>query len=147
MGGVIAERIVYPQPHGTTFDHYPPEEENRTRQSDAQAADINLTIKKYNLQPLELEPGWSGRIGAFMDITEVPTYQEAWNQIVKAEEVFMELPPEVRERFNNSYVQMLDAWQQGQQAEVFEQIGWLQRKPANRPAEKPVEPAVEEIAP
>lgn len=109
-------------------------EEGKTRQSEAQQADINLTIKKYNLQPLDLEPGWSGRIGEFLDVSALPSYQEAMNQLVKAEEAFMELPPDVRAEFDNSYAKMLDAWQNGEQAEVFEQIGWLERKPAPDPA-------------
>lgn len=141
MTGVIGGPVVYPDPypHGTRCT----KEEDMTRQSERDSADINLTIKKYNLQPLELSIGWSGRIGQYADISAAPTFQEAWNRIRKGEEVFMELPPEIRAKFNNSHIEMLDAWDQGEKQEVFEEIGWLQRKPAERPADKPVEAAAE----
>lgn len=117
-------------------------EEGKTRQSDAETADINLTIKKYNLQPFELEMGWSGREGMFGDLTMVPPdFQAAWNQIRAAEEAFMGLPPEVRLKFDNEPVKLLDAWLKGEMAEVFEEIGWLERlavPPADAGGVKPV---------
>lgn len=140
MPGIFAEPIAYPVNVGTMCTA----EEGRTRQSDAQAADINFTIRKYNLQPLELEPGWSGRAGAFLDISDMPDYQSALNMVRVAEEAFMELPPAIRDKFDNSHVVMLDAWDKGTHQDVFEEIGYLERKPAERPAVVPVaEPAVE----
>lgn len=116
-------------------------EEGKTRQSEAQQADINWTIKKYNLQPDKMldeygHPliGWSGLpVGVFADLSEVPSFMEAKNRLLVAEEGFMRLPPEVRLRFSNDPAVMLDAWAQGQMAETFEEIGWLERRPGPAP--------------
>lgn len=141
------ERIVYsegnpPPATGTRFDKFPPEEENRTRQSDATAADINLTIKKYNLQPLELPIGWSGKVGEYGDMTVAPTLQEALNLIAIAREHFDHVPPDIRAFFDNEPAKMLDAWHQGENAELFEKLGWLEKLPAESPPADPAPGAV-----
>lgn len=131
MSGIIAERVEYPISEGT----FCTAEEGKTRQSDAQAADINLTIKKYNLQPLDLEIGWSGKLGEFMDVASLPTYQEALNQVRKADELFMLLPSDVRDEFQNNSAIMLDAWNAGEKAEVFTRIGFLEKREPKAPVE------------
>lgn len=103
-------------------------EEGKTRQSEKDSADINLTIKKYNLQPLEFEIGWSGKVGAYADISGIGSYQELLGVVAKANEDFMRLPPEIRVKFMNDPAVMLDAWNEGKMADVFEEIGWLERK-------------------
>lgn len=113
-------------------------EEGKTRQSEKESADINLTIKKYNLQLSELEEGWTGRVGEFMDLaSEMPgSYLEAHERVVQAEEHFMKLPPDVRAWFRNSPLVLLDDWANGRSAAVFEAIGWLKRvEPAPAPAD------------
>lgn len=112
--------------------------EGKTVQSERDSSDINLTIKKYNLQPLQLQPGWSGRVGEFGDMTQIPTYTEALNALALGREAWSHVPPEVRVLFDNEMSKMLDAWDQGTHREIFEKIGWLE-KPANEldPAEVP----------
>lgn len=128
---VFIDPVVYPPSVGT----FCTAEEGKTRQSDAQSADINLTIKKFNLQPDALEIGWTGKLGAFVDLAALPTYQEALNQVRKAEELFMVLPPDVRDEFKNDAAVMLDAWNAGEKAEVFERIGFLEKIPPKAPVE------------
>jgi len=118
-------------------------EEGKTVQSDAPSADINLMVKKYNLQPLELQIGWSNKIGEYADVSSLPTYREALDVVRKAEEEFMKLPPDIRAKFDNSHVRMLDAFQAGEMAEVFEEIGFLEKLP---PGEDPAEVAARERA-
>lgn len=142
------ERIVYsdgflPEPGaGTTFDHYPEEEEKRTRQSDRDAADINLTIKKYNLQPLDMPVGWSGKVGEYADQTGYPSLQEALGVLAVAREHFDQVPPEIRAFFENDPAKMLDAWSNGENAEIFEKLGWLEKLPAESPPAVPAPGAV-----
>jgi len=111
--------------------------EGKTRQSEKDAADINLTIKKYNLQPDELQLGWSGR-GEFGDVSGLPSYQQALNDVAVARESWQHVPPDVRLFFGNDVAVMLDAWDQGLHAEVFERIGWLEKKPAEPAVLPPV---------
>lgn len=126
-----ASRIVYsdgnppPASKGTQCT----EEEGMTRQSDKDAADINLVIKKYNLQPEAMVPGWSGR-GEYRDVSAFPSYVEALKMINSARETFMKLPPEVRAYWGNDPAVMLDRWQSGQDMDVFLEIGWLEQSPS-----------------
>lgn len=136
---------------GTVCDHYSREEDARTRQSERDSADINLTLKKYNLQPSDftrLQAGWSGRqIGEFGDATNIPSYAEMLDRFHRARDAFMEFPPEVRAFFGNNPAAMLDAWDHGLHAEVFEELGLIVPAPdlaAKAKAER--EARVSEIA-
>lgn len=111
-------------------------EECKTRQSDAQSADINFIIKRYEstgVLPVEQ------RQGVFMDISQMPSFAAALDQVNKATDYFMSLPPDVRAKFDNDPARLLDAWNQGQMADVFERIGLLERVPAEEvePKEAP----------
>lgn len=119
------------QSEGTICDVYPEEEEQRTRQSESQSADINFIVKKYEVTgvlPVE------ERAGVFMDISDMPTFQAALDQVARANEYFMSLPPDVRAVFGNEPAEMLDAWKAGRHGDVFERIGLLERVPAEAPA-------------
>ncbi len=101
-------------------------EEGKTRQSEADQADINWIVTKYEktgqLTPVQRE-------GVFMDLTEMPNFQGALNQVRKAEEYFMSLPPDVRAEFDNDAAVMLDAWNAREKSEIFERIGLLKIEP------------------
>lgn len=118
---------------GTKCDMHSVVEDNRTVQSDRDASDVNLTIKKYNLQPDDfsrLQEGWSGRIlRPFGDMTQIPTFGEMHEVLERARESFMQFPAEVRAYFGNDPARMLDAWNQGHDADVFEELGLLVRAP------------------
>ncbi|AXH71915.1 MAG: internal scaffolding protein [Microviridae sp.] len=113
-------------------------EEDKTRQQDKDSADINITIRKYNLQPLDMVPGWSGKVGMYGDVTGVPSMQEAMGRIAVAAETFSHVPPEIRVLYNNDVAEMLDAWDNGRDEEVFLKLGWI---------EKRVEPAAGAVPP
>lgn len=119
---------------GTVCDQHTPEEDARTRQSELDASNINLTIKRYNLQPEEfdrLQEGWSGKVvlGEFGDVSELPTFAEMLATVNRARDVFMMMPPEVRAFFENNPAVMLDAWERGEHREVFEGLGFLVKLP------------------
>lgn len=128
MAKLHTERSV-----GTVCDHHTPEEDARTRQSDMDASNINLTLKRYNLQPDEferLQEGWSGRVlSEFGDVSEMPTFAEMLATVNRAREAFMLFPPEVRAFFGNDPAVMLDAWESGAHRDIFEEVGLLKRLP------------------
>jgi len=111
--------------------------EGKTRESEKDAADINLTIKKYNLQPDQMQVGWSGR-GEYGDASGLPSYQQALNDVAAAREAFSHIPPDVRLFFGNDVAVMLDAWDNGLHADVFKRIGWLEDLPAQPAVVPPV---------
>lgn len=137
MRTYMGERVLLERTVRTENDPYEnlgtecTKEEDKTRQSEAQSADINFIVKKYEVTgvlPIEK------REGVFADISEVPSFQEALAQLGRAKEYFMSLPPDVREAFGGEPAKMLDAWGRGEMAEVFERIGLLERVPAEAPA-------------
>lgn len=101
-------------------------EEGKTRQSEAQAADINWIVKKYESTGVLPVPE---RAGFFADISAFPTFQEALGHVEAARNYFMSLPPVVRAEFENSAVKFLDCWNAGEKRDIFVSIGLLERLP------------------
>lgn len=118
---VDGPKIEYPVGPGTLCTA----EEGKTRQSEAQQADINWIVKRYEqsmILPAEK------REGVFKDISEMPSFQGALNQLRRVDEYFMSLPPHIRLQFNNESAVMLDAWANGDKAAVFAEIGLLEER-------------------
>lgn len=87
---------------GTLFD----EEEGRTRQSEKDQADINKILARFEMSgilPLVSRPG------EYLDLSAVPDYRSALDQVNFANEYFMSLPAEVRVEFGNDPAVFLDA--------------------------------------
>lgn len=106
-------------------------EEGKTRQSEREMADINLTIKKYHLQdiePLSLPVG-SFRNLPFGNLVGYPTLQEALDSRESTRQFFQSLAPEVRAYFGNDPAKFLDAWDSGEQRELFEELKLLEPLP------------------
>lgn len=101
-------------------------EEGKTRQSEAQEADINYVIKKFDATG-ELP---QRRIaGQFADVSSAPSLQSVLEATSKAKEAFASLPDDVRAYFRNDPQRLMAAWEAGEHAEIFEEIGWLQKLP------------------
>lgn len=73
-------------------------EASLTVQSDKEDADINTIVKRFGLTGVMPS---SPRVPTFGDFTEVIDYQSALNAVRQAAEGFMELPADVRSRFDN----------------------------------------------
>lgn len=72
----------------------------------------------------------------FGDYIDMPTYQEAQNQIIQANEMFMQLPAELRSRFGNSAATFLDFAQDEDNKEEMIKMGLIApiiKKPAEDP--------------
>lgn len=71
--------------------------ENLTKQSFKDEADVNIIVARYakNGQPLPQAPG------QFLDVSDVPEYQEALNRVQSIQATFAALPAEVRLEVGN----------------------------------------------
>lgn len=82
------------------------EDKSLTKQSEADACDINKIMAKYErsgiLQHVSLNEAF------YADVSNVPDYQAALAIVVKADEMFMSLPGDVRARFENNPQKYLD---------------------------------------
>jgi len=76
-----------------------------TRQSDLDASDINVMMKRYEKTGV-LPVGSLDAV--FADVSTIGCYQEALERIRVAEGAFLELSPGIRERFANDPVLFLD---------------------------------------
>ncbi|AXL15028.1 internal scaffolding protein [Microviridae sp.] len=80
--------------------------ESLTHQSMAPECDINRIMAKWQKTGvIEHANNFNGDYG---DFSEVPTYQEAMNKVIRGQEVFMTLPSSVRKQFDNDPHQFLE---------------------------------------
>lgn len=80
-------------------------EKSLTRQSDAESADINVIMRraeKTGVLPLYT------REALFTDVTAIGSFREALETMRVAQEGFLALSPEIREKFGNDPVAFLD---------------------------------------
>lgn len=66
--------------------------------------DINTIVRRFGLTA-ELPAGVAG--GVFGDFTDIQDYDDAMARIRRADEGFMKLPPDVRERFDNDPAKLI----------------------------------------
>lgn len=80
--------------------------ESLTHQSMAPECDINrIMLKWQKTGVIEHRNEFQGQYG---DFSEVPTYQEAMDKVIRGQEVFMTLPSTVRKQFENDPGQFLE---------------------------------------
>lgn len=80
-------------------------EKSMTRQSDAESADINVIMRRFEktgVLPLET------REAVFTDVSSIGSYRDAFEIMQKAQEGFEALSPAIREKFLNDPVAFLD---------------------------------------
>lgn len=109
---------------------------SRTRQSEANAADINQIMQKYvrtGIIPV------SDRQGFFADVSQMGDYRTAMDNVMKADKFFMQLPAEVRAKFDNDPAKFLDVCADESRRDELVELGLLE-KPGEEPApEAPAE--------
>lgn len=107
--------------------------ESKTRQADLDASDINKIVKRFErdgIVPL------SNREGLYLDVSEVPDYREAIEQVRRADEYFMSLPASSRAMFNNDPAEFLDKVNDPTQLDLLVEAGVIPKDEV-----KPVVPA------
>nr|QJB20248.1 MAG: internal scaffolding protein [Microvirus sp.] len=81
------------------------DDECMTQQHFRDECDVNTIMLKYGASRLLEHYGqFQGNYG---DFTEVQDYQTSLNEVIKAEEMFMSLPSQLRSRFENDPSQFL----------------------------------------
>lgn len=109
---------------------------SRTLQSDAEAADINNILKRYQRTGLLPEMiKTNPRYGEFAD---VPSYQEALNIVKLAHEQFDNLDAHVRARFQNSPEEFLAFTSNSDNLKEMVELGLaIEKKPEIEPVITP----------
>lgn len=98
-----------------------------TQQEFRNEVDIDNIMNRYRItgslpEHLVLEPGQYG------DFTDVPSFMEAQEIILKAEKDFMDLPSNIRKRFNNDPVEFLDFFNNEANVEEAVKLGLCVQK-------------------
>lgn len=82
-----------------------------TRQEFQDECDLGKIIARFSATPegleqLQIAQGYVQ--SRFDDVSEIPDYRTALDQVKRAEEAFLRLPPKVRTRFDNDPALFLD---------------------------------------
>lgn len=80
------------------------EEPSKTVQSEESSCNLNAMVKRW----LKGAPVPEFTPGQFGDVSSIGDYKSVQDKILAAGELFMQLSPEVRLRFNNDAVEFLD---------------------------------------
>jgi len=115
------------------------DEESMTHQSFKEECDINTIMAKYKRTGLITHVNeHQGQYGQFVDVQD---YQTSMNQIIDAQNAFMELPAALRKRFNNDAGDFLAFVQDPKNADEMVDLGLRPRPPAEPRTEASPPPA------
>ncbi len=114
----------------------PPFGKTRTRQSEAAATNINTILKQYDRTGLLPQ---DGRDALFLDVSDMPDYRTSLDLIERADKMFMQLPAELRSRFDNEPAIFLDWTSDPANRDEMVELGLLE-KPVVAPPAPPVDP-------
>lgn len=81
------------------------DEESLTKQSEAQACDINNIMRRY--QTTGVIDHVNRVTGAYLDVFALPDYQSALHTVSQAEDAFFALPATLRARFDNDPAKLI----------------------------------------
>ena len=101
-----------------------------TQQQFLAASDINNIIKRYRVTGLLPQHQAQPLYG---DFSELPDYQTALNQVLRAEATFAALSSDLRERFGNDVQAFLDFAQDPENRPDLEKWGFEFKTPAEEP--------------
>lgn len=107
----------------------------RTRQSEAAACDINRIVERY--QQTGVLP-MVDREMFFADVSEMEDYRAAVEQVRRADEAFMRLPPKVRERFGHDPAEFLDFCSDEKNRAELVELGLIEDVSGVPPVAEPV---------
>jgi len=98
-------------------------------------SDINYIVRQFGLtgelpgKPLSPQYG---------DFTGVLDYHSAVNAVLAAQDDFMELPAQLRSRFNNDPAELIDFLSDENNREEATKLGLVAAKPISEPSETPI---------
>lgn len=82
-------------------------EPSRTQQKFKDECTVSKIIAKYRLTGVMPDNYYKGT-KIFLDCAAVPNLQDYMEMVIKSEEAFMRLPPEIRKRFRNDPRELID---------------------------------------
>lgn len=113
------------------------EEPSQTLQSQRDEADIKQIIQRYERNGVLIRPTEVDR--AFLDVSEFTDFADMMRQTKAAEAEFMRLPSKIREVFNHSVYEWLDAAHDSEKLDALrprlEELGVLE--PVETPSPAP----------
>lgn len=116
---------------------------SKTQQNQKHEADINTIIKKFGL--ISQMPTAIYKEPIYGDFTAITDFKAALNQVKKAEEFFMMMPAEVRNRFRNDPQELLEFLRDDRNRAEAEKLGLIEKSApdtgpaAPTPAPEPVQ--------
>lgn len=102
-------------------------EESLAREEFHAQSDINNIMKQYEKTgtvPMKM----TGQ-GNYIDLIDLPTYQESLELVIKAEGAFMDLPADVRKRFGNDPQEMIAFLQDPKNKQEGQKLGLINQDP------------------
>lgn len=120
--------------------------DGKTRQEFADECDINVLMKRY--EKTGILP-WDDKAPApqFLDVTDVPSFQDALHIVMEAETAFMSLPAVVRKEFDNDPVKFVEYASEKSEDGSSKNIERLREWGLAAPVEVPVAPLRVEVVP
>lgn len=109
--------------HGTDFTG----DKGFTVQSQKDEADINKIVNRV-LKAGVMPPSRGGE-PFYGDVSDLVDLQSALIKVQEADELFMQFPAEVRERFGNDPVDLIEFLGDDKNREEAEKLGLVQRRP------------------
>lgn len=103
----------------------------RTKQQCRDECDINIMMAKY--QNTGVLPPSNNFVASYGDFTEIDDYQAAVNQVQDAEDAFMDLPSNIRTRFDNDPAKLLEFASDINNVEEARELGILAPIPVEIP--------------
>jgi phage internal scaffolding protein len=107
-----------------------PSSEKRTKSEHQKDCNINEILKKYNVTGvMRVNP----EKAKYEDFSKPFDYQEAQNIIIEAEERFQALPADVRKKFDNDPLKMLETIDNATDEELAD-LGFIEKKASDSAA-------------
>jgi len=110
--------------------YIPEDEEILVKQSFKDEVDINNILDKYSRTGVL--PETRSAIGQYLDLTNLPDYQTALNTVIQADEMFDELPAQVRDRFKNDPINLIEFMKNDENYEEAVALGLLDASAVER---------------
>jgi len=138
------KKIITRRPNGSrrvqTINTIP----SKTDQQYGDETDVNQIVEKY-MRTGELSHTRNQQ-GVYADTSEIPDLLGATLIVQEANEKFAELPADVREKFQNNPINMMDYLAQEKNRSEAEELGLINRRPKTEQNDKPNDDIAQNIA-
>lgn len=117
----------------TEFGVACPKGSSMTKQADANDCSIDTILKKF--QKTGMIDHLAKGEGFYGDVSDMVNYQEALDLVCRANNLFMSMSPDVRERFDNNPSKMLSFLDNPNNYDEAVALGMVEKRPVVTPGE------------